>query len=90
MLLFEWDEGKDAILRAKRGISFEDIEHALTSGGLRADIPHPNQKVYPHQRIFVVSMGDYMYIVPYVMNGETYFLKTAFPNRRYTKKYLRD
>lgn len=91
MMLFEWDEEKDAALREKRGISFEDIEYAVNSGGLLADIPHPNRERYPHQRMLAVQIGARVYGVPCVLKDEkTYFLKTAYPSRKLTKRFLKN
>ncbi len=33
------------------------------------------------------TVNDYAIIVPYVENDDEIFLKTAFPSRKYTKKY---
>jgi hypothetical protein len=60
----------------------------LQSGGLLDDILHPNTEKYPHQRVFVVSIDDYVYLVPYVETEEEIFLKTAIPSRKATKQYL--
>ncbi len=46
------------------------------SGGLLDDMFHPNKDNYPQQRIFVVSIGEYVYLVPYVETEEEIFLKT--------------
>lgn len=90
MMLFEWSEEKDAVLRERRGISFDDIENAVNSGGLLADIPHPNRKKYPHQRMLAVRIGAQVYAVPYVQKDEkTYFLKTAYLSRKLTKRFLK-
>lgn len=52
------------------------------------DFEHPNKKRYPLQRILVVAIENYAYYVPYVEDKEKIFLKTIFPSRRATKKYL--
>ncbi|MBI5470078.1 DUF4258 domain-containing protein [Candidatus Kaiserbacteria bacterium] len=90
MKLFEWSEEKDAILREKRGISFEDIERVVHTGGLLADTPHPNRKKYPHQRMLAVRIGAQVYGVPCAQKDEkTYFLKTAYPSRKYARRFLK-
>jgi len=38
--------------------------------------------------MFVVEIRDYVYIVPFVEDKEKYFLKTIYPSREATKKYL--
>ena len=90
MGLFIWDERKNILLKQTRGIGFEEIEEAILKGDILANLRHPNEKRYPRQRIFVVALNGYAYSVPYVIEEEnTYFLKTVYPNRAMTKKYLR-
>ena len=74
---------------SERGISFEDVVFALQSGGLLDDVVHPNKERYPNQRMFVVRIDDYAWLVPYVENGEEFFLKTVIPSRKATKRFLR-
>jgi len=83
-----WNPDKNRKLIDERGISFEDIIFSLQSGCLLDDIAHPNKKRYSHQKIFVVSVDDYAYLVPYVENDEEIFLKTIVPSRKATKQYL--
>ncbi len=84
-----WNEEKNKRLKQERGISFEDIEAAIDAGGLLDDIDHPNQERYPHQRMFIVFLKNYVYAVPYVEDKTRRFLKTIFPSSRYAKKYSR-
>lgn len=51
---------------------------------------HPNQKRYPGQKISVVLIEGYAYLVPYVESETEIFLKTIIPSRKATKKYVRD
>jgi len=52
------------------------------------DIEHPNDDKYPNQRVFVININDYAYLVPYVENQKEIFLKTVIPSRKATKLYL--
>ena len=52
------------------------------------DYLHPNQEVYPGQRIMVIGMTNYAYLVPYVENEEELFLKTIIPSRKATQQYF--
>lgn len=83
-----WNPDKNRKLIEERGISFEDIVFSLQSGCLLDDISHPNKGKYPSQRVFVVAMDDYAYLVPYVENDEEIFLKTVMPSRKATKQYF--
>ena len=83
-----WNLGKNAWLRAERGVSFEDAVAAMEHGGLLNTVDHPNQKKYLNQQMFIVNIGDYAHIVPFVEDDETFFLKTVIPSRGMTKKYI--
>jgi hypothetical protein len=61
----------------------------IENGGLLDDIVHPNARAYPHQRVFIVAIENYVYLVPYVESDEQYFLKTLIPSRKVTELYLR-
>lgn len=83
-----WNPDKNRKLIEERGISFENIVFFLQSGCLLDDILHPNTEKYPSQRVFVVEMDSYEYLVPYVENEEEIFLKTVIPSRKATKQYF--
>ncbi|HEY5601353.1 MAG TPA: BrnT family toxin [Patescibacteria group bacterium] len=88
MKYFDWDERKNELLKELREVSFEDIQIAVESGRVLDDIEHPNKKRYLNQRILVVEIERYAYYVPYIEDEDKIFLKTIFPSRRATKKYL--
>ena len=46
---------------------------------------HPNPERYGGQRIFVVRREDYVYLVPFVEDEHTVFLKTIIPSRKATR-----
>ena len=82
---FAWDDAKNAKLRAERGIGFEDIVFHIERGDLLDILEHPNPDRYAGQRIFVVQREDYVYLVPFVEDEHTVFLKTIIPSRKATK-----
>ena len=86
---FDWNEAKNANLKAERGISFEDVIAAIDEGRLLDTNKHTNKKRYGKQKIYVVRIEDYAYLVPFVEDDEKIFLKTIIPSRRATKKYLK-
>ena len=88
MKQINWNPDKNQQLIIERGISFEDVVYYLQQGALLDDLEHPNSSKYPDQRIFVVNINDYAYLVPYVENRKEIFLKTVIPSRKATKKYL--
>ncbi|MGC3871895.1 hypothetical protein ACPF7Z_01330 [Halomonas sp. GXIMD04776] len=83
-----WNAEKNQQLMSERGVSFEDVLFALQSGGLLDDGPHPNKDKYPNQRLFVVRIDDYAWLVPYIESDKEFFLKTIIPSRKATKKFL--
>ena len=85
----EWDQEKNCKLQMQRNISFEAIHVALESGYLLDIVPHENPK-YAHQKIMIVDMNGYIVLVPFVEDDDEIFLKTAFPSRKHSKKYLED
>ena len=75
-------------MKELRGICFEDIVFYIEKGNLLDDYEHPNQRTYPGQRIMVISIDDYAYLIPYVEDEEEIFLKTIIPSRKATDIYL--
>jgi hypothetical protein len=90
MKVFNWSSEKNQQLIEERNRSFEEVIFHIENGGLLDDISHPNAADYPHQKIFVIAINDYAYLVPYVENDEEIFLKTVIPSRKFTKLYLRE
>lgn len=89
MKYFDWNGEKNKLLKKERGISFEEIKVAVEAGGVLDTYNHSNQKRYPGQKIMVVEIDNYAYLVPYMRDEEKVFLKTIIPSRKATKKYLR-
>ncbi|WP_163370281.1 toxin [Endozoicomonas acroporae] len=88
MKCFNWNAEKNQQLIDQRGKSFEEIIFHIQNGDLLDDIAHPNAVDYPHQRVFVVSVLGYAWLVPYVENEKEVFLKTLIPIRKFTRDYL--
>lgn len=87
---FDFNQEKDSVLKETRGIGFEDIIEILESGKPLDDLDNPNFKRYPGQKIFIVRVKKYTYVVPYVVDEKrkVFFLKTFYPSRKYNKKYI--
>ena len=78
----QWDQAKNDRLKSERGASFEEI----VLWRLLAVIVHPQR---PAQRIILLLQGDYVWAVPCVVGETNVFLKTLFPNRKYTRLWLK-
>ena len=88
MKIFKWNTEKNEILAAERGITFEEIVQKIESGATVIETDHPNKRKYPNQKIMIVDVEGYAYLVPCVIEKKVYFLKTIIPSRKATKKYL--
>lgn len=88
MKRFEWNEKKNDLLKRTRGISFNDFLVAYDQDKVIKIEKHKNLKKYPNQKIFVVEIFNYIYLVPFVEDEEKIFLKTIIPSRKATNKYL--
>jgi len=88
MKYFDWNALKNEQLKAERGIGFEEIIVAINEGKILDTLIHPEQKKYPGQRIYVIQIDEYAYLIPFVEDEEKVFLKTIFPSRKATKKYI--
>jgi uncharacterized DUF497 family protein len=86
---FSWNEEKNELLLAERDISFEDIVLYIEKGFLLDVLEHPNPEKYPGQKIFVVQVEEYVYLVQFVEDEKEIFLKTIIPSRKATRKYLK-
>ena len=75
-------------LKAERGVSFEEVLVAISQGALLDVVVHPNEEKYPSQRIFIVRIRGYAFLVPFVETNEEIFLKTIIPSRNATRMYI--
>jgi uncharacterized DUF497 family protein len=89
MEIFYWDNEKNELLKKTRGVCFEQVVLLMERGDVLETIEHPNQDRYPGQKIAIVMIDDYAYLVSYVEKNEEVFLKTIIPSRKATNKYMR-
>lgn len=78
---FRWDPDKDDKLRRERGVGYEE----LLDGKFVGIVGHTTRI---HRTLMLIEYDGYIWVVPYVLEGEVRFLKTAYPSRKYTKLYL--
>ena len=89
MKYFSWDNEKNQQLRRERNVSFEQVVFYIAQGYLLDIVEHANPEKYRGQRIFIVNIANYAYLVPFVETEREVFLKTIIPSRKATRKYLR-
>ena len=83
-----WNSEKSLSLKAERGVSFEEVLSTISQGGLITVMDHPNREKYRHQKMLVVKIRDYAYLVPYVESENEIFLKSIIPSRKATRDLL--
>ena len=88
-MVYDWDPEKEEWLNENRNLSFLHVLYHSDRGDLLDVREHTNKEKYPHQKVLIVKMNDYVYAVPFVEDGETWFLKTIIPSRKETKRYLK-
>lgn len=87
MKTYAWNHEKNDLLKQDRGISFEEIVLNVHLGNELDIYDHPNQDRYPGQKISVVLVEGYAYLVPFIESNKEIFLKTIIPSRKATKYY---
>ena len=75
---FEWSPVKSKRLKKTRGVDFEEITRARL-----IDVrQHPSRE---SQEIMLFELRGYVWAVPFVRSAGTFFLKTLYRSRKYTK-----
>jgi len=90
MKYYSWNNGKNEKLKKERGISFEDVIYYIENEKLHAILKHKNQARYLGQKMYIVEINNYIYLVPFVETEREIFLKTIIPSRKATKKYMEE
>lgn len=88
MKYYDWDDSKNAQLKEERDISFEEVVVSIELNCLICIIKHPNEKQYPNQKIMILKIREYAYLVPFVEDDEKLFFKTIIPSRKATRLYI--
>ncbi len=87
MKLVAWDPDKNLRLKLERGVSFEEVLFHIEASDLLDVVDHPNPDRYPGQKIYVVLIDGYIYLVAFVEAGGEIFLKTIIPSRKATRLF---
>jgi len=84
MRYLNWNSKKNELLKRERGIAFEEIAYLIESEQIIGIEENPGR---PNQKMYILEIENYAILVPFVENDKEIFLKTAFPSRKYTKRY---
>ena len=82
-LEIEWDKGKSKRIKRERGKSFEELVEYIRAGKVLAYMEHRNKARYPNQKLIVLDVDGYPWVLPCEIRGNKLRLITAFPSRRY-------
>lgn len=87
-MIYSWDEPKNRYLVLNRNMSFERILVALEEGDLLQVLQNPNQSKYKNQKIYILNIDNYAWVVPFRDEADKRILITAYPSRKFTAEYL--
>lgn len=80
-----WDDNKNQKLKIERKVSFEEIAEIILRKDYLDILDNPTR---PNQQIFVITLNDYIYSVPFIIDEQSnIILKTAYPSRKLNQKY---
>ena len=82
-----FDEEKAKKVLEMHGVVMEEVRQEILAERFDMDDVR-NQRDHEGQRMFLVIIKGYVICVPFVEEKDgTFFLKTAFPNRVYQRRY---
>jgi len=88
-MIFSWDEAKNHFIKKNRGVSFERIIVAIEEGDILDVLKHPDETKYRNQKIYVLNIDSYAWIVPFRDEADKRILITAYPSRKFTSLYFK-
>ena len=91
MKYFSWspEKNKETGQRQGRRLRGDRLSHRARRRAGSVGASEPEER-YPGQRILVVNVEGYAYLVPFVEVETEVFLKTIIPSRKATRDYLGD
>lgn len=84
---FVYSQRKDVAFRQGRGIGFKEIIAVIEAQAWLDISFHPNQLKHPNQMIFLIELRGYVWVVPFDVDSNRIFLRTAYASRKATKYY---
>lgn len=84
---YKWNLEKNELLKQERGVCFEDVVTQIYEDNILDIIKHPNIEKYPNQKIYIIFLQNYTYMIPFVNSNDEIFLKTIVPSRKMHKLY---
>ena len=88
-MIITWNPAKNEILKERRGVDFNDVLIAIMENRVLDVVTHVNKDKYPNQSMMIIEIDNYIYVVPFVTEGDkTLFLKTIYPSRKATAQCI--
>jgi hypothetical protein len=84
-----WNKLKNEQLVKTRGVGFRRAAFLIESGQVMEVIDNPNKIKYAGQKMYILNIDNYAWLVPFVENNDGIFLKTMIPSRKATREYLK-
>jgi len=88
-MIFSWDKAKNHFIKKNRNIGFERIIVAIEEGDILDVLKHPDITKYHNQKIYMINIDSYAWVVPFRDEAGKRILITAYPSRKYTSLYTR-
>ncbi len=85
--MYRFSAEKNALLKAERRVGFEDAIYCIEQGYV-LDVIRNKACGRGGQEVYVLELDGYAYAVPFVRDAEGIFLKTIYPSRALTARYL--
>ena len=82
---FRWSGKKEEWLKKNRGISFEEVMGAIAERLL--DVRVNRSLRHQDQKIFIVDIRYYPWVIPFRETKDEIFLITAFPDRKLKEEF---
>ena len=80
-----WDKSKNEWLITNRGVSFDKIADKILNNDYYEILDNPTRE---GQSYFILGIEHYTWVVPFRISGDDEIvLKTAFPSRKFNKRY---
>ena len=83
---FAWDDEKNEWLKKNRDLSFEEV--VVEIGRNLLDVRENKSKKHQDQKVFILLIDNYTWVVPFEESENEIRLVTAFPDRRLLKEFL--
>lgn len=91
MPIYFFSPEKNLTLVEERNISFDEVIAAIENDQILDIVEHPNKQKYGNQKMYVIWVKEYVYLVPFVINRNgDIFLKTIIPSRKAKRKYIQE